>query len=86
MTNAEKTIRALKRSLRYPSEAPAKAKRGQKRSHADMKGSKQGDPPRGKVPVWNMLRPCNQVGGGFHLTRTGRLPTFVEKYLIRSRA
>jgi hypothetical protein len=37
--------------------------------------------PKGKIPVWNMLRPGNQLGGGFHLTKTQRIPSFVESFL-----
>ena len=74
-TDAEKARKAVKRALKYPSEIPDTKKR--KRSPTSTGGNEK---QHEKVPVWCMLRPDNLLGGGFFLTKQGRLPTFIQKY------
>ena len=78
-TDDEKHTKAMKHALRYSHDTPPQAGRGRKRSRAHMDDKE----PRGKIPVWNMLRPDNQLGGGFHLTKNNRIPAFVETFIDR---
>ena len=81
-TDAEKARKAVKQALKYPSverREKKKEKQQKKRARSETAMDSQ-ERQHDKSPVWCMLRPDNLLGGGFFLTKQGRLPTFIQKY------